>query len=267
VTTGPRPPNTSPSATGPFDGPARRSIAMRLRDGERRATAIGSLLADHPQLAVPDAYAIQAEYVRSRVEEGGTLRGYKIGAAPDLIYGALFGDQVLEYGATIEAASLIRPAIEVEIAFQMRSGLEGPVIREDDVLAATESVAIAFEIVDSRIQGTDANLVEIVADNGRAARLVLGRRWVAPSAVDLAALEIALERNDVLIGRSLNAAVLGHPVAAVVWLANELARAGGGIAAGDLVLSGALTRAEPVRSGDRFRAGIPGLGEVVCRFG
>jgi 2-keto-4-pentenoate hydratase len=53
----------------------------------------------------------------------------------------------------------------------------------------------------------------------------------------------------------------------VAWLARSLAAAGEGLRAGQVVLSGGLTAAVPVRPGDVVVASIDRLGtvELACR--
>lgn len=233
---------------------------------EQHAKAITWPIAELVGMSLGDGYAIQAEYVRLRIAEGAVVTGYKIGAGPNPGYGVLFEDQILGTGSVIDMTTLIRPAIEVEIAFILREPLRGPAVDVDDVLAATESVVAGFEIVDSRIAGRVTELVSIVADNGRAARVVLGDLRVSPEAVDLRMAGVVLERNRDIIATGDGAAAFGHPAGAVAWLANELDRNGGRIGPGSLILSGALTPAVPARPGDEFRASVADLGDVACRF-
>lgn len=57
-------------------------------------------------------------------------------------------------------------------------------------------------------------------------------------------------------------AVLGDPVNAVVWLAGKLAEFGLSLRAGDLIITGSITRMFPLAPGDRARAEFEGLGAV-----
>jgi 2-keto-4-pentenoate hydratase len=61
--------------------------------------------------------------------------------------------------------------------------------------------------------------------------------------------------------------VLGHPAAAVAWLVRALAGRGRGLAAGQVVIAGALTEAVPVAPGDTIVAHFDRLGtvELACR--
>ncbi len=61
-------------------------------------------------------------------------------------------------------------------------------------------------------------------------------------------------------------ACLGHPVNAVVWLANEVAARGEPLQAGEIVLSGSLGALLPIESGATYEAEISGVGSVRAVF-
>jgi 2-keto-4-pentenoate hydratase len=75
-----------------------------------------------------------------------------------------------------------------------------------------------------------------------------------------------LEKNGEVAATAAGAAVLGHPAQAVAWLANKLAVYAIPLRQGEVVLSGSLTAAVPVGSGDFIRADFGSLGDVKIRF-
>ena len=75
-----------------------------------------------------------------------------------------------------------------------------------------------------------------------------------------------LEVNGELATTAAGAEVLGHPASSVAWLANRLSGHGQKLRAGDIVLSGSLTRAWEVRAGDHFQATFGSLGTVGAKF-
>jgi 2-oxo-3-hexenedioate decarboxylase len=58
------------------------------------------------------------------------------------------------------------------------------------------------------------------------------------------------------------AAILGHPLHAIVWLSQHLALRGETLPGGSLVLAGALTDAVPLIAGSRYALHMGALGDV-----
>jgi 2-oxopent-4-enoate/cis-2-oxohex-4-enoate hydratase len=164
------------------------------------------------------------------------------------------------------AERLIQPRAEAEIALILKSSLKGPGVSPAAVLAATESIAPCFEIVDSRIQDWDIGIVDTIADNASCGVFVLGAARVDPRGLDLAALKVSVWKNDQPLSQGLGSAVQGSPLASVAWLANALSRYGVTLDAGDVILSGSLVPLEPARPGDRFRLDLEGVGDAAIRF-
>ena len=158
------------------------------------------------------------------------------------------------------------PRVEPEIAFRLSRPLSGPGVTIDDVLDATEYVAAALEIVDSRIADWRITLPDTVADNASSGMVVLGS-WVdIKDVASLGTVAASFAVNGVTLDSGLGSAVLGHPAAAVAWLVNALAPFGTGIEAGQFVMSGSITGASFVDTGDTASAQLAGLGTVSVHF-
>jgi 2-keto-4-pentenoate hydratase len=243
---------------------------------EQKAVPFAPLTEQHPGLDPSTAYAVQEEYVRLRTEHGARLVGRKIGCTSRAIqelfdittpdYGHLFDDMVVPAGGTIATSELIAPMVEPEIAFVLGQDLRGPNVTAEDVLGATVSLLPALEIIDSRIRDWRIVFADTVADNGSSARCVFGPETTYDSGLDLIAERVRLLRDGDEFDTGSGADVLGHPAAAVAWLANAIAEYGGALRAGDYVLSGSMTRAAPVRPGETYVAEFDTLGSVSCLF-
>ena len=93
----------------------------------------------------------------------------------------------------------------------------------------------------------------------------MSSRLVPLGDLDARLIGMVLTRSGELADTGAGAAALGDPVAVVAWLANTLGEMGGGLAAGQLVMTGALHAAVPMRAGDVFRAEFDRLGPVTVR--
>lgn len=138
--------------------------------------------------------------------------------------------------------------------------------RRPEVLAATDFVLPGIEVIDSRYRDFNFDLKSVIADNTSAARFVVGGRAVPASEVDLRTVGIVLEKNGKQVAFGAGAAVLGHPAAAIAMLANHLGARGEEIPAGTLILSGGITEAVAVQSGDAVTPRVQGMGSVGMRF-
>jgi 2-keto-4-pentenoate hydratase len=181
-------------------------------------------------------------------------------------FGAILDDMLVEDGDAIDAATLIAPRIEAEIAFVMERDLRGPGVGTHDALQAIAGAVAALEVIDSRIADWRIGLVDTIADNASSARVVTAGRIVPVHELDLRTLGVALTLNGPVAATGAGAAVLGNPARCVAWLANKLARFDVPLRAGDLVLAGALHAALPVAAGDVVRADFAALGPVSVHF-
>ncbi len=249
-------------------------LAGRLADAERRRVPIPPLTGTVPGLSVPDAYAVQQVNIARRVAEGARIIGHKVGLTSAAMQRMLGVDQpdfghlldTMVVSGTVAAADYLQPRAEVEIAFVLRAPLRGPGVTVDDVLAATDHVRAAIEIIDSRIADWRITLADTVADNASSAGVVLGERRVPLDGLDLAALEGRTLVDGEVAERGRGTAVLGHPAAAVAWLADTLGRRGAGLEPGHVVLPGAFARAVPVAPGTRITADVDALGGTEVIF-
>jgi 2-keto-4-pentenoate hydratase len=173
---------------------------------------------------------------------------------------------ILKSGGECRVGTLMLPRVEPEVAFVLSRELGGPGITREDVLAATEYVTPALEIIDTRIRDWKITLADTIADNASSGRVVLGTQKTPPRQYDLASVAMRLEKNGSLVEEGAGSAVLGHPAEPVAWLANKFAEFGQSLAAGSIVIPGALCRAVPVAAGDAIEASFGPLGSVSVRF-
>ncbi|BBY65850.1 2-keto-4-pentenoate hydratase [Mycolicibacterium helvum] len=253
-----------------------QDAADLLFDAATDSEPIGQLTQRYPAMSLADAYRIQQVNLARRLRDGRVLVGHKIGLTSEPMqtllgvdepdFGYLLDDMVVPDGASVPGSAFCAPRVEPEVAFLLNRPLRGPGVTIDDVRAATEAVAVALEIVDSRIAEWKLTLRDTVADNASSGAVVLGE-WVPYSAaLDLTGARASLWLNGSEVDSGLGSAVLGDPAAAVAWLANAVAPFGTEIMAGQFIMSGSFTTAASVRPGDAASATISGLGTVSLSF-
>ncbi|MEL0303167.1 MAG: 2-oxo-hepta-3-ene-1,7-dioic acid hydratase [Rhodobiaceae bacterium] len=262
------------------DQVAAAGEALFAAERDRSQTRLIS--AAYPGMDMDDAYAVQAAFVRRKLAAGGVVRGWKIGLTSKAMQyalnidipdsGILFADMFFDHGGTVPAGRFIEPRIEAEIAFIMKTDLAGGEVTPADVIAATDHVAPALEILDTRIYradpdtGAQRSVLDTISDNAANAGIVLGDSTHAIDQTDLRWVGAIVARNDEVEETGLGAGVLNDPVLSMAWLVHRLARYGDGLRAGDVVLSGSFIRPIEARHGDSFLADYGPFGTVRVKF-
>ena len=254
----------------------RREVAALLAHAESERSPIRPIVETFPAMDVVDSYEVALINIRDRLERGATVLGHKVGLSSEAMqqmmgvdepdYGHLLDDMALTEAEPVDVSRYCYPRVEVEVAFILGEGLPGEGCTEEDVLAATEYVAPAIELIDSRIVDWRIGLVDTIADNASSAGFVLGAQRVRPGEIDLLSIDATLTRNGEVVAEGRSDAVLGNPVTAVAWLARKVASFGVRLEAGHVILPGSCTRAIDVRPGDDFHAEFKGLGAVDLSF-
>ncbi len=252
------------------------AIADELAEADRAHGVIPRITARYPEATVEDSYAIQAVWRDKSLAAGRRLVGRKIGltskamqqatgiSEPD--YGVMFDDTVWENGSQIPVDLFSNVRIEVELAFVLRSPLEGPGCSLFDVLRATEYVTPALEILNSHIELEGRTIVDTISDNAAYGGMVLGGNPMRPDEIDLRGVSALLYRNETVEETGVAAGVLNHPATGVAWLANKFHQHGSRLETGEIILAGSFTRPLWVSRGDTVLCDYGRMGTVSCRF-
>ena len=252
-------------------------MVEQLLEAERSKQPIAPLTVTMNKISVKEAYSIQLEQIRQKLAAGAVVKGLKIGLTskamqemlnvhtPD--YGFVLDTMMYAEETGVSVERFIQPRVEFEIAFIFKKQLIGPNITVKDVIDAIDYVVPAVEIIDSRIRNWEIKFEDTVADNGSSAGAILGKKRTKLSEIgDITAIEMFVYRNGEFLDQATSAAVLGNPLQAIVWLANEVSSYGVKIEPGMFVLSGALSKAVPFNAGDSFEADFGILGKVSVTF-
>lgn len=252
-------------------------IAQRILDAYASGRPIPPIRGEIDGVAA--AYAVQRATIERWLRQGRRLTGQKIGLTSKAVqiqlgvgepdFGALFVDMVLRDGATVAAGRVLQPRIEGEIAFVLKTDLDGDRegrISPDAVIAATDYVTPAIEICGSRIANWEIAIEDTIADNASSGLIVLSERRNPPALAALEGVRMVIRENDAPAVEGSGEACLGNPANAVAWLGEALLRFGTKLRAGDIVMSGALAKMLPATPGSRFTAAFGDFGSVSVAF-
>jgi 2-oxo-3-hexenedioate decarboxylase len=245
--------------------------ARSLREARRSRLPRRPFTDTDPALDERWGYQVQDLDRAARLAAGEHLVGAKLGLTSRAkqhtmnvgqpIVGFLTDAMQLGAGDDEVLARTVQPRVEPEIAFRLARDLDGP-LTPWTAEQAVDAVAVAVEVIDSRYAAFGFRLPDVVADNTSAAGFLVGRWTTLRQAGDLATAGCVLSVDGTVAHTATGAAILGHPLRALVHLSEHLTRRGEGLPAGAVVLAGALTDAVPVRPSAVHRAEIRGLGAV-----
>jgi 2-keto-4-pentenoate hydratase len=241
------------------------------QDGKRPIPPVRHELPD-----IETAYAVQRETIRTWLTRGRKRSGRKIGLTSEAVqrqlkvdepdYGMLFADMIVSSGTQFDRGQLIAPRVEPELAFVLKKDLRGENISLQDVIDATDYICPALEICDSRIQNWDISIMDTIADNASCGAIVLGTDRRPALLDELPTYRVTLMQNGAAVATGDGAACLGNPAEAVAWLARAMTRLEDGLSAGDLIMSGSLTKMIAAAPGDTFSALFEGFDPVSISF-
>lgn len=259
-----------------LDQTTREQLATYLENAELQREEVTKITDQYPDMDWEDAYDIQ-DIIRARkTARGVRIAGLKMGltshakmkqmGVTEPIHGFITDYGSVADGGEIPCSRLIHPKVEAEIAFVTKRTLKGSGCHIGDVLAATDFVLPALEVIDSRYKDFRFDLKSVIADNTSSARYVLGGYSRSPIGLDLRNLGVVMYKNGEVVATAAGSAVLGHPASSVAMLANMLGARGREIPAGTLILTGGMTEAIPVAAGDNISVGYQNLGSLSVRF-
>ncbi|MEZ5932051.1 MAG: hypothetical protein R3F54_08890 [Alphaproteobacteria bacterium] len=218
------------------------------------------------------AYAVQ----RAAIEAYGAGRaGYKIGATNPMaqsllntdhpFHAPLFTPDCHENGAVLAEPGYGLLGLEPEFALRLGSDLPARAepYRLEEIEAAVASVHPAFEVIGLRLPTELFTRVFVtIADFGANVAFVAGDGLDTWHDHDLAAVavDVTVEGEKVASGSGAN--VLGHPLKALLWLANKLAASGEGLTRGDWISTGTCAGVIKIEPGQRAVASFGPFGEV-----
>lgn len=260
------------------------ACAARITGAYSRGESIAPLTDEHPDMTVADAYAIADLVRQGREAAGERVIGWKIGftnrtiwdqygvRAP--IWGPMYDTTTRPLAQPVDdlragewtLAGLTEPQIEAEIAFRFSAA---PRVGADEraLLDVIDGISHSFEIVRCPYPGWSFRPVDTMAAAGLHGGLATGA-WFAVGEADrdewaraLTDFSITIRSDDGVEGSGSGEDVLGGPLSALRHFVEESARVHGEVIVrpGDIVTTGTVPRAYPIRQGQHWETQVHGL--------
>ena len=226
-----------------------------------------------------EAYAIQDAVHARRATMGQDLGGWKIGCTtpvmqemlgiPNPCAGGVLASAIYHSPAELPFESLVSPMAECEIA--MRLAREVPPrtdgYNRQAIVKFVGGCYPAMELAEGRYRDpSERTAAEFIADDFFQKAIVLGPEISDWQALDLAAIPGTTTVAGETRGEGHSSDIMGHPLNALAWLADNLATRGRHLKAGDIVLTGSVVIATPIGKGEEAICRLDGLGEARLRL-
>lgn len=241
-----------------------------LDNAALKVQAVKQLSGTEHTVSLEESYMVQQLVIERRCARGESPIGVKMGftsrakmlqmGVNDLIWGQLTDAMQIEDGAELDLSAYVHPRVEPELAFLLKSSISEQA-ELVDVMQATEAVAPAMEIIDSRYRDFKFSLEDVVADNASSSGFVLGA-W-QPVRTNLNHLSMVLHLNGKPSAIGSSEAICGNPWKSLQHAARLTSMAGITLEPGWIVLAGAATAALQLVADVHVKTEVEQLGHVA----
>ena len=240
-------------------------------------------------LDAASAACTRAKWQQQLASVAGPLAGYKAGLTnpavqkrfntTEPVWGALYQRMLLRNGSTVPVAFGSRPLFEADMLVRVKSAAINNAKTPAEVLAQVDQIIPFIELPDlivetpAQINGAVLSALNVGARLGvRGAPLMVPQDAVGQARVlnELRDMNVRLvDAADAPLGGGKGSDVLGHPLNAVVWLAQALKAEGLSLRPGQVVSLGSFSALLPPKAGQKVTAhydGVTGLQPVTVSF-
>ncbi len=242
--------------------PAVNPEGLSAADGECTRKKFNALL--QARMGAPVGYkaGLTSAAVQKRFNHDSPVRG------------TLYAPMLLPAGSTVEAGFGARPAFEADLLVRVSDAAINQAKTVQDALAAIDQVIPFIELADMvvaappKLNGAAINAINVGARLGVTGTPIAVQRDAAFSD-SLRDMQVVLRGDGAELARAPGAAILGHPLNAVLWLVQDLAREGIMLKPGDLLSLGSFSAPMPPKPGLAVEVeylGLPGNPRVNVGF-
>jgi len=226
-------------------------------------------------MTVPEAYDLQIQVARLRIQRGEALAGHKVGCTSEAIqkqfglnepvWAHLFAGELRKTGAVLDCSQYECLAIEGELAFRIAEDIPSSAwLRRN----RTRAIAAFFPVIELhnyvfRVQPPTTQ--ELVANNAINVGAILpAHETRVRDLSDLAGDAITIFRNGETVAAADAAEIGDGPFEALLWLADRLRDFDLQLKRGQIVLAGSPLHLFPVHDGDWLAVRCQRLGSLEC---
>jgi len=253
------------------------------------AALVANYMARKPAANPEGLSAVDGECTRTKVnrylaQQLGKPVGYKAGLTNPAVqkrfnhnapvWGVLYQNMMLKNSASVDAAFGARPLFEADMLVRVADAGINQARTPAEVLKHIDQVIPFIELPDlvveapPKLNGAAINAINVGARLGVMGTPIAVQR--TPAFADaLRDFQAIVKGSGVELDRGKGSDVLEHPLNAVVWLVQDIAREGRALKKGDLVSLGSFSKLLPPKPGLAVEVtyqGLPGNPTVAVSF-
>ena len=245
--------------------------------------------ANPPALSEDDAACTRAKFNARLEKQFGPVIGYKAGLTNPAVqkrfgydkpvWGKLYQGMVVPDGTTVNAGFGARPLFEADMLVRVKSAAINQAKTPMEVLQNIDQVIPFIELPDLVVQappqlnGPGVSAINVGARFGVAGKPIAVPATRAERYQMLDALRdmdvVLADGSGAVLGKGKGSDILEHPLNAVVWLAQALAKEGLAMKPGELISLGSFSPLLPPKPGLKATVsyhGLPGAQPVSVQF-
>ena len=226
--------------------------------------------------SLSDGQCAQDKLVALLAKQFGRPVGYKVGltnaaaqqrfGVPHPVTGTIY-EATLRHrdGAEVPARFAAVPAVEADLLVRVRDEGINAARTPEEVLRHIDQVIPFIELPDlvmppPKLDGPNLLAINVGARLGVSGEPIPVRADAAGLAAALASMTVTMaDDTGKELAKAPGTALLGHPLNVLPWLAQDLAKHGKKLQAGDIVSLGGFSPALPVEAGRRYTVRYEGL--------
>lgn len=229
-------------------------------------------------LSLDDAYRIQDEAVRLRMEKGERVVGYKIGCTSrairqqfglkEPINGRIMAPHVYmeSDGNRFNRNRFLNCAIEPEMVFRIGRDLDGQNLERDHLIRSIEYVSPGIEIHNFKFWYQPPTSQELIAANGIHAAQLIGSEKTPPDVLDFQTEEFRVYTDRIHVTAGNASEIMGDPINSLGWLVSHLAKRSKRLKAGEWVIPGSPVELVEIKQDTLLEIEIDRVGGLDIRF-
>ena len=256
------------------------ALARELTWAYESGQMVAAPPSSRPGFDLDAAYAVEVKLKQWREAAGQKAVGRKVGYAnkavwrilklETLVWGHMYDDTVHQSTGNEATLRLAHPRslkIEPEVVFTLKQPITSAGLDAAAVLAAVDSLAIGFEIIDCPYPEWKFQPSDFVASFGLHAALIIGERVpvrpeMIPKLVDeLTKFKVRMLKNGEFVEEGSGKNALRSPALCVAELGAAIAKRfpHDPLSGSEIVSTGTLTAGHLTTAGDRWKVEVEGI--------